>query len=220
MEKAENVVVVPLEMGWNDVGTWEALHELFPKDERGNVREGRVVDQDSQQCVFWAQNRLVATIGLTNTIVVDTPDATLVCHRDRAQEVKDLVTELNRQQLVESVHHTTVERPWGRYTVTDEGPGFKVKRIVVDAGKKLSLQVHQRRAEHWVVVDGTAQVTLGQELRLVSSNQSVYIPQKTPHRLENPTIEPLQIVEVQTGDYLEEDDIMRLEDDYWHPDKA
>jgi mannose-1-phosphate guanylyltransferase/mannose-6-phosphate isomerase len=220
MEKAENVVVVPLEMGWNDVGTWEALHELFPKDERGNVREGRVVDQDSHQCVFWAQNRLVATIGLTNTIVVDTPDATLVCHRDRAQEVKDLVTELHRQQMVESVHHTTVDRPWGRYTVTDEGPGFKVKRIVVDAGKKLSLQVHQRRAEHWVVVDGTAQVTLGQELRLVSSNQSVYIPQKTPHRLENPTIEPLQIVEVQTGDYLEEDDIMRLEDDYWHPGKA
>jgi mannose-1-phosphate guanylyltransferase/mannose-6-phosphate isomerase len=220
MEKAENVAVVPLEMGWNDVGSWEALHELFPKDERGNVREGRVLDQDSQQCVFWAQNRLVATIGLTNTIVVDTPDATLVCHRDRAQEVKDLVTELHRQHLVESVHHTTVERPWGRYTVTDEGPGFKVKRIVVDAGKKLSLQVHQRRAEHWVVVDGTAQVTLGQELRLVSSNQSVYIPQKTPHRLENPTIEPLQIVEVQTGDYLEEDDIMRLEDDYWRPDKS
>ncbi len=219
LEKADNVVVVPVEMGWNDVGTWEALHELFPQDESGNVKEGRILDQDSQQCVFWAQNRLVATIGLTNIIVVDTPDATLVCHRDRAQEVKDLVAELHRQQLVESVHHTTVERPWGRYTVTDEGPGFKVKRIVVDAGKKLSLQVHQRRAEHWVVVEGTAQVTLGQELRLVSSNQSVYIPQKTPHRLENPTIEPLQIIEVQTGDYLEEDDIMRLEDDYWHPDK-
>jgi len=220
LEKAENVVVVPVEMGWNDVGSWEALHELFPRDERNNVKEGRVLDQDSQECIFWAQNRLVATIGLTNTIVVDTPDATLVCHRDRAQEVKELVSELHRQKLVESVHHTTVERPWGRYTVTDEGLGFKVKRIVVDAGKKLSLQVHQRRAEHWVVVDGTAQVTLGQELRLVSSNQSVYIPQKTPHRLENPTIEPLQIVEVQTGDYLEEDDIMRLDDDYWHPEKA
>jgi mannose-1-phosphate guanylyltransferase/mannose-6-phosphate isomerase len=220
LEKAENVVVVPVEMGWNDVGTWEALHELFPADARGNVKEGRILDQDSQECIFWAQKRLVATIGLTNTIVVDTPDATLVCPRDRAQEVKDLVTELHRQQLVESVHHTTVERPWGRYTVTDEGPGFKVKRIVVEAGKKLSLQVHQHRAEHWVVVSGTAQVTIGQEIRLVSSNQSVYIPQKTPHRLENPTIEPLQIVEVQTGDYLEEDDIRRLEDDYWHPDQV
>jgi mannose-1-phosphate guanylyltransferase/mannose-6-phosphate isomerase len=220
MEKAGNVVVVPVEMGWNDVGTWEALHELFPQDERGNVREGRVLDQDSRKCIFWAHNRLVATIGLENTIVVDTPDATLVCHRDRAQEVKDLVNELHRQRLVESVHHTTVERPWGRYTVTDEGPGFKVKRIVVDPGKKLSLQVHQRRAEHWVVVSGTAQVTIGQNKSLVASNQSVYIPPKTPHRLENPTIEPLQIVEVQTGDYLEEDDIMRLEDDYWHPDQA
>lgn len=130
------------------------------------------------------------------------------------------MTELHRQQLVESVHHTTVERPWGRYTVTDEGPGFKVKRIVVDSGKKLSLQVHQRRAEHWVMVAGTAQVTIGQNVSLVASNQSVYIPPKTPHRLENLTIEPLQIVEVQTGDYLEEDDIMRLEDDYWHPDKG
>jgi len=220
LEKAENVAVVPVEMGWNDVGTWEALHNLFPRDERGNVKEGRVLDQHSQECIFWAQNRQVATIGLENTIVVDTPDATLVCLRDRAQKVKDLVTELHRQQLVESVHHTTVERPWGRYTVTDEGPGFKVKRIVVDSGKKLSLQVHQRRAEHWVVVSGTAQVTIGQNLSLVSSNQSVYIPPKTLHRLENPTIEPLQIVEVQTGDYLEEDDIMRLEDDYWHPEKA
>jgi len=220
LEKADNVVVVPVEMGWNDVGSWEALHELFPRDERGNVREGRVLDQDSRDCIFYAQNRLVATLGLNNAIVVDTPDATLVCHRERAQEVKDLVSELHRQNLVESVHHTTVERPWGRYTVTDEGPGFKVKRIVVDVGKKLSLQVHQRRAEHWVVVSGTAQVTTGQEIRLVSSNQSVYIPPKTPHRLENPTIEALHIVEVQTGDYLEEDDIVRLDDDYWHPDKA
>jgi len=220
LEKADNVAVVPVEMGWNDVGTWEALHELFPPDARGNVVLGRVLDQGSRECILFAQNRLVATIGLENTIVVDTPDATLVCHRDRAQEVKELVAELHRQQMVESVHHTTVERPWGRYTVTDEGPGFKAKRIVVDPGKKLSLQVHQHRAEHWVVVAGTARVTIGQEVRLVGSNQSVYIPQKTPHRLENHTVEPLQIVEVQTGAYLEEDDIMRLEDDYWQPDQG
>jgi mannose-1-phosphate guanylyltransferase / mannose-6-phosphate isomerase len=218
MEKAEKVAVVPVEMGWNDVGTWEALHELFPRDDRGNVIIGRGLDQGSRDCIIFAQNRLVATIGLDRAIVVDTPDATLVCHRDRAQEVKDLVTELHRQQMVESVHHTTVERPWGRYTVMDEGFGFKVKRIVVDPGKKLSLQMHQHRAEHWVVVSGTAQVTIGQEIRLVESNQSVYIPKKTPHRLENPAVEPLQIIEVQTGDYLEEDDILRLEDDYWHPD--
>lgn len=219
LEKAENVAVVPVEMGWNDVGTWEAVHELFPQDERANVLLGRALDQGSQDCILLAQDRLVATIGLDRIIVVDTPDATLVCHRDRAQEVKNLVTELHRQQMVESVHHTTVERPWGRYTVMDEGPGFKVKRIVVDAGKKLSLQVHQHRAEHWVVVTGTARVTIGQEIRLVGSNQSVYIPQKTPHRLENPTVEPIQLIEVQTGAYLEEDDIQRLEDDYWTPDK-
>ncbi len=220
LEKAENVAVVPVEMGWNDVGTWEALHELFPRDERGNVTIGRVIDHGSRDCILFAQNRLVATIGLERTIVVDTPDATLVCQRDRAQEVKDLVTELHRQQMVESVQHTTVERPWGRYTVMDEGAGFKVKRIVVDPGKKLSLQVHQHRAEHWVVVSGTARVTIGQDPSLVASNQSVYIPPKTPHRLENPTVEPLQIVEVQTGSYLEEDDIQRLEDDYWRPDQA
>ncbi|MBU4231298.1 MAG: mannose-1-phosphate guanylyltransferase/mannose-6-phosphate isomerase [Desulfobacterales bacterium] len=219
LEKAENVAVVPVEMGWNDVGTWEAVHELFPRDERANVLLGRVLDQGSQDCILFAQNRLVATIGLERIIVVDTPDATLVCHRDRAQEVKDLVTELHRQQMVESVQHTTVERPWGRYTVMDEGPSFKVKRIVVDPGQKLSLQVHQHRAEHWVVVTGTARVTIGQEVSLVGSNQSVYIPQKTPHRLENPTVEPIQLIEVQTGVYLEEDDIQRLEDDYWHPDQ-
>jgi mannose-1-phosphate guanylyltransferase/mannose-6-phosphate isomerase len=220
MEKAANVAVIPVEMGWNDVGTWEALHELFPRDERNNIGLGRVLDQGSRDCIFYAQNRLVATIGLERIIVVDTPDATLVCQRDRAQEVKDLVTELHRQQMVESVHHTTEERPWGRYVVMDEGPGFKVKRIVVDPGKKLSLQVHQRRAEHWVVVSGTARVTSGQEVKLVASNQSVYIPPKTPHRLENPTVEPIQLIEVQTGDYLEEDDILRLDDDYWHPDPA
>jgi mannose-1-phosphate guanylyltransferase/mannose-6-phosphate isomerase len=179
-----------------------------------------VLDHNSRDCIVFAQNRLVATIGLERAIVVDTPDATLVCHRDRAQEVKDLVTELHRRQMVESVQHTTVERPWGRYVVMDEGPSFKVKRIVVDPGKKLSYQVHQHRAEHWVVVTGTARVTLGQEVRLVGSNQSVYIPQKTPHRLENPTVDPIQLIEVQTGSYLEEDDIQRLEDDYWRPDQV
>ena len=180
LEKAENVAVVPVEMGWNDVGTWEAVHELFPRDERANVLLGRVLDQGSRDCILLAQNRLVATIGLERIIVVDTPDATLVCHRDRAQEVKDLVAELHRQQMVESVHHTTVERPWGRYSVMDEGPSFKVKRIVVDPGQKLSLQVHQHRAEHWVVVTGTARVTIGQEIRLVASNQKRLHPPEDP----------------------------------------
>jgi len=203
LEKADNVAVVPVTMGWNDVGTWEALYDLFPRDERGNVFLGRTLDRGSRDCLVYAPNRLVATIGLERAIVVDSQDATLVCHRERVQEVKDLVAELQQQSMVESVQHPTVERPWGRYTVMDEGPGFKVKRIVVNPGKKLSLQMHQHRAEHWVVVSGSARVTIGQDIRLVASNQSVYIPLKTAHRLENPENEPLNIIEVQTGAYLE-----------------
>jgi mannose-1-phosphate guanylyltransferase/mannose-6-phosphate isomerase len=214
MERASNVAVVPVEMGWNDVGTWGALQEIFPKDEQGNVTVGRTLDRNSQDCTFYAQKRLVATIGLKDVIVVDTPDATLVCHRDRVQEVKDLVTELQRREMVESIIHPTVERPWGHYTVMDEGPGYKVKQIEVSAGSRLSLQMHQHRAEHWVVVQGTARVTTGTDIRLVTSNQSVYIPMKTAHRLENPDTESLRIIEVQTGAYLEEDDIQRLDDDY------
>jgi mannose-1-phosphate guanylyltransferase/mannose-6-phosphate isomerase len=215
MERATNVAVVPVEMGWNDVGTWRALQEIFPKDEQGNVIIGRTLDRNSKGCTFYAQNRLVATIGLENVIVVDTPDATLVCHHDRVQEVKDLVGELQRRQMVESVQHSTVERPWGHYTVMDEGLGYKVKQIEVTPGSRLSLQMHQHRAEHWVVVQGTARVTIGTDVKLVTSNQSVYIPLKTAHRLENQTTEPLRIIEVQTGGYLEEDDIQRLDDDYW-----
>lgn len=214
MERAANVAVVPVEMGWNDVGTWGALQDIFPKDERGNVILGRALDRGSKGCTFYAQNRLVATIGLENVIVVDTPDATLVCHRDRVQEVKDLVADLSRQNMVESVIHLTVERPWGQYTVMEEGPGYKVKQIEVAPGRRLSLQMHQHRAEHWVVVQGAARVTIGAEVRLVTSNQSVYIPAKTAHRLENPEPEPLRIIEVQTGPYLGEDDIQRLDDDY------
>ncbi|MCL4502961.1 MAG: mannose-1-phosphate guanylyltransferase/mannose-6-phosphate isomerase [Deltaproteobacteria bacterium] len=214
MERADNVAMVPVEMGWNDVGTWGALQEIFPKDDQGNVLLGRALDRHSKGCTFYAQNRLVATIGLENVIVVDTPDATLVCHRDRVQEVKDLVADLTRQNMVESMIHPTVFRPWGHYTVMDEGPGYKVKQIEVSPGSRLSLQMHQRRAEHWVVVQGTAKVTIGTDLKLVTSNQSVYIPLKTAHRLENPAAEPLRIIEVQTGGYLEEDDIQRLDDDY------
>jgi mannose-1-phosphate guanylyltransferase/mannose-6-phosphate isomerase len=214
LERADKVAVVPVEMGWNDVGTWGALQDIFPKDGQGNVILGRALDRDSKGCIIYAQNRLVATIGLENLIVVDTPDATLVCNRERVQEVKDLVAELNRREMAESVQHLTVERPWGSYTVMEEGPGYKVKQIEVSPGSRLSLQMHQHRAEHWVVVQGTAKVTIGSDIKLVTSNQSVYIPLKTAHRLENPETEPLRIIEVQTGSYLGEDDIQRLDDDY------
>ena len=215
LERADKVAVVPVQMGWNDVGTWGALSDIFPRDAQGNVILGRALDRGSRDSIIYAQDRLVATIGLDQTIVIDTPDATLVCQRDRVQEVKDLVAELNRQQMVESQQHPTVERPWGRYTVMDEGTGYKVKQIVVEPGQKLSHQVHQHRAEHWVVVQGTARVTVGLETKLVAADQSVYIPPETPHRLENPGPEHLRLIEIQTGAYLGEDDIVRLEDDYW-----
>jgi mannose-1-phosphate guanylyltransferase/mannose-6-phosphate isomerase len=215
MEKADNVAVVPVDLGWSDVGTWSALHELCPADARGNVILGRALDLDSRDSLIFAQDRVVGTIGLDNMIVVDTADATLVCPRDRVQEVKDLVGELTRQNQVESQVHLTVERPWGRYTVMQGGPGYKVKKVVVDPGCRLSLQLHHRRAEHWVVVQGEARVTIGDKVSTVLPNQSVYIPLETAHRLENPGGEPLALIEVQTGDYLEEDDIVRLADDFW-----
>jgi mannose-1-phosphate guanylyltransferase/mannose-6-phosphate isomerase len=215
MEKANNVAVIPLEMGWSDVGTWGALYDLFPADAQGNVKIGRVYDLHSRDSLIFSQDRLVATLGLEGVIVVDTPDATLVCHRDRTQEVKDLVAELHRRQQAELINHTTVERPWGRYTVIDTGPGYKVKQIEVYPGRRLSLQFHNYRSEHWVVVLGTAMVTIGKDTKPVPANESVFIPPLTPHRLENATSEPLRLVEVQTGSYLEEDDIVRLGDDYW-----
>jgi mannose-1-phosphate guanylyltransferase/mannose-6-phosphate isomerase len=215
MEKADNVAVVPVDLGWSDVGTWSALHDLCPADDRGNVILGRALDIDSRDSLIFSQDRLVATIGLHNMIVVDTADATLVCSRDRVQEVKDLVAELTRQNQVESREHLTVERPWGRYTVMQGGPGYKVKKVVVDPGCRLSLQLHHRRAEHWVVVQGVALVTIGEKVSQVLPNQSVYIPLETAHRLENAENEPLALIEVQTGDYLEEDDILRLADDFW-----
>jgi mannose-1-phosphate guanylyltransferase/mannose-6-phosphate isomerase len=215
MEKADRVAVLPVELGWSDVGTWSALHELSEADARGNVILGRALDLDSQRSLIFSQDRLVATIGLTDMIVVDTADATLVCPRERVQEVKDLVAELTRQKLVESQHHPTVERPWGRYTVMDQGLGYKVKQVVVHPGRRLSLQLHHHRAEHWVVVQGQALVTIGSETQPVDRNESVFVPVKTPHRLENPGLEPLCLIEIQTGAYLEEDDIVRLEDDFW-----
>ncbi len=215
MEKVDNVAVVSAILDWSDVGTWEAFYNLTDKDSRGNALVGRAEDLDSRNCLVFAQNRLVATIGLEDVIVVDTVDASLVCHRDRVQDVKNLVERLNRQNLAESVHHPTVERPWGRYTVVDAGPGFQVKQLEVKPGQRLSLQLHEHRAEHWVVVQGQARITIGKEIREVATNESVFVPLRTAHRLENPGPGLLRIIEVQTGAYLGEDDIVRLADDFW-----
>ena len=214
MEKTDRAAVVPADIGWSDVGSWTALEEVTDKDASGNIISGNVVDIDSRDSVVYADQRLVATIGLRDTIVVDTPDATLVCSRDRAQDVKKVVDELKKRKAEEHVTHRTVYRPWGNYTVLEEGDRYKIKRLVVNPGAKLSSQLHHHRSEHWVVVTGTARVTNSDREYDVHPNESTYIPMSTNHRLENRGRIPLQIIEVQNGEYLEEDDIVRFDDDY------
>jgi mannose-1-phosphate guanylyltransferase/mannose-6-phosphate isomerase len=215
MERTARAAVIPVEMGWSDVGSWAALDDVAEKDERDNVISGRVLDVDSERSILYAQDRLVATIGLRDMIVVDTPDATLVCRKDRAQDVRRVVEALEQQRAQEHVVHRTVRRPWGAYTVLEEGEGYKIKRIVVNPASRLSLQSHHRRSEHWVVVAGTARVTCGDRVYDVGTNESTFIPPQTKHRLENadPSI-ALQIIEVQSGPYLGEDDIVRFDDDF------
>lgn len=214
MEKSERVTVIPVDFGWSDVGSWTALDEISERDVQGNVITGNVVDIDSRNSIIYASNRLVATVGLKDMVVVDTEDATLVCRKDRAQDVKKIVEELKRRGAEEHVIHRTVIRPWGSYTLLEKGDRYKIKRIVVNPGAKLSMQMHYHRSEHWVVVSGTAKVIKGDEEFFVNPNESTYIPMETKHRLENPGKIPLQIIEVQNGEYLEEDDIVRFDDDY------
>ena len=214
MEKSTKAAVVPVAFQWSDVGSWGSLDEVASKDKAGNVVVGRVVDIDSRRSIFYGDRRVVATIGLTDMIVVDTPDATLVCPKSRAQDVKKVVEVLKHQGAPEHLEHVTVQRPWGSYTVLEEGPGYKVKRVTVSAGGRLSLQLHHKRSEHWVVIAGTARVTRGEEVFDLQVGHSTEIPVETPHRLENPGSETLHIIEVQNGPYLGEDDIVRFHDDY------
>ncbi len=214
MEHSERSVVVPVDVGWSDVGSWGSLEEVATLDKAGNVRNGNIIDMGSRQSVLFADRRVVATIGLDNMVVVDTPDATLVCPKDRAQDVKGIVTLLKKQGRSEHLEHRTIQRPWGAYTVLEEGQGYKVKRIEVVPGKRLSLQLHHQRSEHWVVIAGTARVTRGEEVYDLQAGMSTGIPKETPHRLENPGQIPLEIIEIQNGDYLGEDDIVRFKDDF------
>jgi len=214
MEKSDRVAVIPADIGWSDVGSWAALDEISIKDVHGNVITGNVVDVDSRDSILYASDRLVATLGLQDMIVVDTEDATLVCRKDRAQDVKKIVAELKRRGAEEHITHRTVVRPWGSYTLLEKGDRYKIKRIVVNPGARLSLQMHYHRSEHWVVLSGTARVVRGDEVFFVNPNESTYIPMETRHRLENPGKIPLQIIEVQNGEYLEEDDIVRFDDEY------
>ena len=214
MEHSTRSVVVPVDFGWSDVGSWGSLEEVAQLDKDGNVRNGNIMDLGSRQSVLFADRRLVVTIGLNNMVVVDTPDATLVCPKDRAQDVKTIVSLLKQQGAPEHLEHRTVHRPWGIYTVLEEGKGYKVKRIEVFPGKRLSLQLHHQRSEHWVVIAGTARVTRGEEVYDLQAGMSTGIAMETPHRLENPGQIPLEIIEIQNGPYLGEDDIVRLQDDF------
>ncbi len=214
MEKTGRAVMVPLSTSWSDVGSWASLWELGNHDDRGNVAEGRTLVLDSDDNYIRSEKPLIAALGVRGLAIVATDDTVLVLPVDRAQEVRDIVAELDASGHEETVTHTRVYRPWGHYQNLEGGDGFLVKRIVVNAGAKLSLQYHHKRAEHWIVVAGTARVTNDGETFDLGPNQSTYIPLGAPHRLENPGAEPLHLIEVQSGDYIGEDDIVRLEDTY------
>jgi mannose-1-phosphate guanylyltransferase/mannose-6-phosphate isomerase len=214
MEKTEHAVVIPLDAGWSDVGSWAALWEVGASDDQGNVSKGDIISIDCKDSYFYSGTRLVAGIGLQDTVVIETADAVLVAAKDRVQEVKQVVEQLKKLERDEYLLHRRVNRPWGAYEGLDAGDGFLVKRITVNPGARLSLQSHRHRAEHWVVVRGIAEVTCENVIQTLEANQSVYIPIGTRHRLCNPGDEILEIVEVQTGQRLSEDDIERFEDQY------
>jgi mannose-1-phosphate guanylyltransferase/mannose-6-phosphate isomerase len=214
LEHADNVAVVPVEMGWSDLGGWDALYQQRDKDGEGNVVQGDVVAVNSRNNLLWSEHGTLATLGLKDMAVVQTRDATLVCHREQATDLKQLVArlKLDHRNLTET--HLTVARPWGTYTTLEEGHRYKIKRIVVHPGAKLSLQMHYHRSEHWVVIAGTAKIVNGEQEIFLEENQSTYIAKTHRHRLENPGKIPLQIIEIQSGPYLEEDDIVRFGDVY------
>jgi mannose-1-phosphate guanylyltransferase/mannose-6-phosphate isomerase len=214
MEKTRDAVVVPLDAGWSDVGSWASLHEASHSDAAGNVTRGDVIAEDTHDCYLYADSRLVATVGLGDHVVVETKDAVLVAPKSRVQDVKLLVARLKERQRGEAALHREVFRPWGSYDSLDSGEHFQVKRLTINPGASISLQLHQHRAEHWVVVSGTARITRGEEVFLLEENQSTYIPVGTKHRIENPGQVPVHIIEVQSGAYLGEDDIVRFEDRY------
>jgi len=218
MEKTANAAVMPLNVGWSDVGSWAALWEIGQRDEHQNLVQGDVLSVATERSYIHAEDRLVATIGVDDLVVVETADAVLIAHRDRVQDVKSIVNQLKENQREEARSHRKIYRPWGSYDSIDSAERFQVKRITVAPGARLSLQMHHHRAEHWTVVRGTARVTRGDEEFLLTENQSTYIPLGVQHRLENPGKIPLELIEVQSGSYLGEDDIVRFDDVYGRQD--
>lgn len=214
MEHTRRAVVIPVDLGWSDVGSWSALSAIQESDHNGNVLHGDIFLDGVNDSLVHAEGRFVAVIGVDNLVVVETRDAILIVAKDQVQKVKKVVDHLKQNQRSEHINHTKVYRPWGSYEPIDAGDRFQVKRITVNPGEKLSLQMHHHRAEHWVVVTGTARVTCGDVQKLLTENESIYIPIGTTHRLENPGMVPLHLIEVQSGSYLGEDDIVRFDDVY------
>nr|WP_256834875.1 mannose-1-phosphate guanylyltransferase/mannose-6-phosphate isomerase [Pseudomonas oleovorans] len=214
MERTSDAVMVPLDAGWSDIGSWSALWEISAKDADGNVFKGDVLSEYTRDSYIHADHRLVATLGVEDLVVVETKDAVLVAHKSKAQHVKEIVERIKSDNRYEHFNHREVYRPWGMYDSVDCGVRYQVKRITVRPGGKLSVQMHHHRAEHWIVVSGTAKVTNGERSYLVTENQSTYIPIGQVHALENPGVIPLELIEVQSGSYLGEDDIVRIEDIY------
>jgi mannose-1-phosphate guanylyltransferase/mannose-6-phosphate isomerase len=213
-KQAEKIAVVPVDMAWSDLGSWDSIYARHQKDTNNNVTHGEVVSLDTQNSLIWTEAGLVATLGLNNVVVIQTADATLICDRSRAEDIKALVAEVKTRQPALTEIHQTVYRPWGSYTVLEERLNFKIKRIVVNPGAKLSMQMHKHRSEHWVVVSGIATISNNEIEYTLQENQSTYIPQTHKHRLANNTSEPLSIIEVQCGEYVGEDDIVRFDDHY------
>jgi len=214
MERSKKAAVLPIDILWSDVGSWDSLPEVIKPDSEGNVKVGDVLALDTTKTIVMGEKRLISTIGLKDLIIIDTTDALLIVKRGQAQRVKEVVDLLKERKRKEVVEHTTTYRPWGSYTVLEEGPRYKIKRIVVKPGHKLSHQLHYHRSEHWIIVKGTAKVTLGKKASIVHENESTYVPKSTTHRLENPGKVPLEMIEVQNGEYVGEDDIVRFNDKY------
>ena len=214
MEHTEDAVVVPLDANWSDIGSWDALWDAKDKDDNGNVSEGDIILDEVKNTYTYSSNRLISAIGVSDLVIVDTQDALLVADKKYVQNIKNIVKQLKQDNRSEAENHRKVFRPWGYYDSIDADNGFQVKRILVNPGAKLSLQKHRHRAEHWVIVKGVAKITRGDEVFELKENQSTYIPKGEIHRLENQEKTDLEIIEIQTGDYLGEDDIIRLEDDY------
>jgi mannose-1-phosphate guanylyltransferase/mannose-6-phosphate isomerase len=214
MERSSRIHVIPLDVSWSDVGSWDSVYDLLEKDQNQNVKVGNVLDIDTKNCLIMGGKRLISTVGLEDLLVIETDDALFIGKKGESQKVKNLVDELKKRNAKEPFEHLTSHRPWGSFTILEEGERYKIKRIVVDPNQRLSLQMHYHRSEHWVVVKGTAKVTIGAEEQLIHENESVYVPKSQVHRLENPGKVPLELIEVQVGEYVGEDDIIRFEDMY------